>query len=122
MAQFLPTWGLSERYCPGLKHNCMGGFLHLQPTAGCQISTSIKFKKEIVFWEGVSLNIPLKIPDGTVIAHLVIKSKVLSRPLTDLGAWVGLCTSTPPQGVKCQLRLKQKIWWWCGGVSLNIPW
>jgi hypothetical protein len=84
MAQFLPTWGLSERYCPGLKHNCMGGFLHLKPTVGCQMSTSIK--TNIL---GVSLNIPFKITDVTVLAHLGFMSKVLPRPLTDLSVWVG---------------------------------
>jgi hypothetical protein len=37
----------------------MGGFPHLKPTAGCQISTLI-FEKTIIFSfvEGVSLNIP----------------------------------------------------------------
>jgi hypothetical protein len=34
----------------------MGGFLHLKPTAGCQISTLIFEKKN--YGGGVSLNIP----------------------------------------------------------------
>ena len=42
--------------------------------------------------------------DGKVLAHLEFKSKVLPGPLNDLSAWVGFCTSSPQQGVKCQLR------------------
>jgi len=41
--------------------------------------------------------------DGKVLAHLVFKSKVLHGPLTDLSGWVGFCTRSPQQGVKCQL-------------------
>jgi hypothetical protein len=40
--------------------------------------------------------------DGKVLAHLVLQSKVLAKPLTDLSAWVGFCTSSPQQGVKYQ--------------------
>jgi hypothetical protein len=38
---------------------CLGGIMHLRPTAGCQISTLI-FEKNIV--EGVSINIPIGFP------------------------------------------------------------
>jgi len=41
--------------------------------------------------------------DGKVLAHLGFNSKVLPGPITDLSAWVGFCTSSPQQGVKCHL-------------------
>jgi len=77
------------------------------------MSTSIK--KTI--WV-ISLNMPWKIPDGKVLAHLGFNSKVLPKSLTDISAWVGFYTSSPQQGVKCQLRLKNKFW----GIFLNMPW
>jgi hypothetical protein len=41
-AKFLSTWGLSQMYFPGLYLTLVhGGFLHLKPTAGCQISILI---------------------------------------------------------------------------------
>jgi hypothetical protein len=41
--------------------------MHLKPTAGCQISTSI-FENKL--WREVSINIPNKyIKDGKVLAH-----------------------------------------------------
>jgi hypothetical protein len=72
----------------------MCGFLHLKPTAGCQISTLIF---DLFLWRGESLLISYEkyIKDGKVLDHLGFKSKVLSRSLTDLSAWVGLCTSSP---------------------------
>ena len=36
-------------------HNCLGGIMHLKPTAGCQISSLI-FENKL--WRGVSINIP----------------------------------------------------------------
>jgi hypothetical protein len=44
------SWGFNQRYW--LK--CLSGFLHLKPTAGCQMSTLL-FKEKNV--EGVSINI-----------------------------------------------------------------
>jgi hypothetical protein len=38
---------------------CLGGIMHLKPTAGCQISTFI-----LEFGKGVSINIPWKIYQG----------------------------------------------------------
>jgi hypothetical protein len=33
--KFLPTWGFNQRYFLGLNRlKCLGGFLHLKPTAG----------------------------------------------------------------------------------------
>ena len=56
-------------------------------TAGCQISTSIL---------GLgSINISCKTLNGKVLAHLVIKSKVIPGTLNDLSACVGSCTSSP---------------------------
>jgi hypothetical protein len=43
------------------------------------------------------------IKDGKVLDHLGFKSKVLPGHLTGLSAWVGFYTSSPQQGVKCQL-------------------
>ena len=58
-AKFLPTWDFNQKYFPGMNWlKCLGGFLHLKPTVGCQISTLIF---EIYFMEGVSMNIPRKI-------------------------------------------------------------
>jgi hypothetical protein len=68
--------------------------------------------------EGSSINIPCKIPDCKVLTHLGFKSNVLPIPLTDLSAWVGFCTSSPQQGLKCQLR-SNKIGG--GGGFINIP-
>ena len=70
--------------------------MHVKPTAGCQISTLI------VGFGGGTLQIThQKISkDGKVISHLGFKSKVLPRPLTDLRAWVGICTSSQQPGVK----------------------
>ena len=57
--------------------------MHLKPTTGCQISTLI-FENKIV--EGGSLQISHKkyIKDGKVLAHFVLKLKVLPGSLTDL--------------------------------------
>ena len=76
--------------------------MHLKPTAGCQIST-------LIFGFGGGGGGALYIThkkiskDRKVLSRLELRSKVLSRPLTDLSAWVGLCTSSPQQGVKYQL-------------------
>jgi hypothetical protein len=60
--KFLPTWGFNQRYFLGLNRlKCLGGFLHLKPTAGCQISTLIF---NFLLWRGFSLNIPWKIYQG----------------------------------------------------------
>jgi hypothetical protein len=86
----------------------LGRFLHLKPTAGCQISTLIFLD----FFGGRTLLISHeKLPmDGKVLSHLGFISKVLSRPLTDLCAWVGFCTSSPQQGVKYQLWYLDFFW------------
>ena len=65
---------------------CMGGFLHIKPTAGCQISTLIIWKHFCGKGRG-SMNIPWKIPNGKVLAHLGFKSKVFPGPLIDISAW-----------------------------------
>jgi hypothetical protein len=44
-----------------------------------------------------------------VLAHLGFKSNVLPRSLTDISVWMGFCTSSTQQRVKCQLRLKKYI-------------
>ena len=160
---------------------CLGGFLHLKPTVGCQISTLIfenkimeegsllisheKYIKDVkvldplwfmskvlaesltdlsvlvgfctsspqqgvknqhwylifFLWMGALLIFHEKyIKDSKVLDHLWFMSKVLPGPLTDLSAWVGLCTSSPQQGVKYQLWYLI-VFYECG-VSINIPW
>jgi hypothetical protein len=49
------------------------------------MSTSIKKK-----WEWGSLNMPWKIADGKVLAHLGFRSKISLGPLTDISAWRGV--------------------------------
>jgi hypothetical protein len=75
-----PTQALKSVKGPG---NTLGGFLHLKPTVGCQISTLIF---EFVFMEGGSLLISHEkyIKDGKVLDHLGLRSKVLPGPLTKL--------------------------------------
>ena len=61
-AKFLPLFGQVKgiaRVFNWLK--CIGGIMHLKPTAGCQISTLIFEKKNE---EGVFINIPWKIYQG----------------------------------------------------------
>ena len=73
--------------------------MHLKPTAECQIST-------LVFGFGgrtLCISHEKYIKDDKVLAHLGFRLNVLSGPLTDLSALVGLCTSSPQQGVKYQL-------------------
>ena len=78
---------------------CLGGFLHLKPTVGCQISTLIF---EFSFVEGGPYKYLMNkyIKNGKVPAHLGFQSKVLAGPLIDWSAWVGFCTSSPQQGLK----------------------
>jgi len=45
-------------------------------------------------------------------------SKVLPVPLTELIAWVGLCTSSPHQGVKYQIWYLYDFW----GDHIYNPW
>ena len=60
--------------------------MHLQPTAGCEISTLI-FEKKIVEGGGFLLIYHEKyIKDGKVLAHLVFNLKVLPGSLTDVSA------------------------------------
>jgi hypothetical protein len=76
----------------------MDGILYLKPTAGCQITTLI-FGLEgdlYIFHEQLQMNVK-------VLAHLGHKSKVLPDTINDLSIWVGICTSSPQQGVKYQL-------------------
>jgi hypothetical protein len=55
-AKFLPTFGQVKgiaRIFNSVK--CLGGIIHLKPTAECQISILI-FENKL--WRGVSINIP----------------------------------------------------------------
>ena len=63
---------------------CLGGIMHLNPTARCQISILI-FEKKL--WRVVSINIPWKICQGRQSScPLLAKLKVLPGSLTDLSA------------------------------------
>ena len=63
---------------------CLGGIMHLKPTAGCQISILIF---EIKWWRGVSMNIPWKIYQGRQSSSpFLAKLTVLPGFLTDLSA------------------------------------
>jgi hypothetical protein len=75
-------------------------FLHLKRTSWCPMSTSI-LGNELYHYL-------LIVPSGKGFIHLGLKSKVLSGILTDICAWMELCTASPKQGVKCQLR----YWGW----------
>ena len=83
-AKFLPT-GI---YVNGIVRvfncrKCLGGIMHLKPTAGCQISTLI-FENKL--WMGRSLLISHEkyIKDGKVLAHLEFKLMVLAGSLADV--------------------------------------
>ena len=65
-AKFFPTWVYIKGISRTFKwHKCLGGFMHLKPTAGCQIST-------LIFgFKGGAINIPWKIAEGgRVLSHL----------------------------------------------------
>ena len=63
---------------------CLGGIMHLKPTAGCQTPTLI-FENKL--WRGFSINIPYKICQGRHSSYpLLTKLKVLPEILTDLSA------------------------------------
>ena len=53
--------------------------MHLEPTAGCQISA-------LIFGGGAYISHEKLQKDVKVICHLGFKSKVLPGPLTDLSA------------------------------------
>ena len=92
------------------------GFCTSSPQQGAKYQLWY-LKNKIVKGGSLWLSHEKYIKDGKVLAHLGLKSKVLSGPLTDLSAWVGFCTSSPQQGVKYQL------WYlicFCGGGSLWI--
>ena len=75
--------------------------MHLNPTAGCQISTLI-----FGFVGGTLCISHAKLPkDGKVLCHSEFKSKVLPGPLIDLSAYVVYCTSSRQQFVKDQLLI-----------------
>ena len=89
--------GFKSKVLPGPLTD-ISGIMHLNPTAGCRIST-------LIFEFGGTLNLSHEKlqKDGKVFCHLGFKSKVLPGSLTDLSTWVGFCTSSPQQGVKYQL-------------------
>jgi hypothetical protein len=53
------------------------------------------FENKIMEGSLYKYSIEKYIKDGKVLDHLGLMSKVLPGPLTDISAWVGLCTSSP---------------------------
>jgi hypothetical protein len=96
---------------------CLGGCLHLKPTAVCQISTLI-FEFFFVEWGSLWISYEKYIPDCKVLVHLGLWSKVLPGLVTDLSAWVGFGTSSPQQGIKYRLWYLDFVLW--RRVSINI--
>jgi hypothetical protein len=119
-AKFLPTfWQVKgiARVFNWLK--CLGGIMHLKPTAECQISTLIFKKKR---WRGVFINIPWKIYQGRQSScPLLAKLKVLPGSLTDFKCLGGIMHLKPTAGFQ---NINFDIWKQIveGGVSINIPW
>ena len=74
--------GFQSKVFPGPLTDLSAWFLHLKPTAGCQISTLIF---NFFLWRGGLYKYPMKkyIKDGKVLEHLELMSKVLPGPLTD---------------------------------------
>jgi hypothetical protein len=97
---------------------CLGGIMHLKPTAGFQISTLI-FEKQL--WRGLSINIPWKIyQERQSSCPLGFELKVLLRSLTD----VSVRWDNAPQAQSRLSNINFDIWKKIvdGGVSINIPW
>jgi hypothetical protein len=94
-------------------------FLHLKPTAGCQMSTLIF---DFLLWRRSLWKSHEKyIKDGKVLAHLGIQSKIWPWPLTDLSAWVGFCISSPQQGVKYQIWYLIFLLYFSWDINRNPP-
>ena len=78
---------------------------------------NINFNISIWWWGGEGfINIPWKFVEVRQ-SSFPFKSKLLLGPLTDLSAWVLLCTSSPQQGVKYHLWYLDLV-----GDPINIPW
>jgi hypothetical protein len=128
--------------------NCLGGIMHLKPTAGCQISTLI-FEKKL--WRRGSLLISNDkyIKDGKVLCHLGALKSVKGpgntfdlnpkwqRTLPSFCNFHGICMGSPPNSnikvdiwhpvvkptVGCLIStLIFEIKLWRRGVSINIQW
>jgi hypothetical protein len=96
---------------------CLGGFVHLKPTAGCQILTLIF---ELCFVEGVSINILWKIYQGRQSScPLGIALKDIARVYDWFKCLGGFSYRKPT--VWCQIStliFKKNLW---RGISMNIP-
>jgi hypothetical protein len=97
---------------------CLCGFLHLKPTAGCQISTLMqKPTQALRSVKGPGNTFDLIPMWWRTLSSLIYFSWDI---YTDLSAWVGFCISSPQLGVKYQLWYFILFLW--RGVSINIPW
>jgi hypothetical protein len=102
--------GRQSSFSPGVYVKCivrafnwfkyLGGFLHLKPTAEYQISTLIFL---FLFGGTILVSEEKLATDGKVLSHPRIRSNVLPGPLTDISSCVGICISSPHQGVKYQV-------------------
>jgi hypothetical protein len=71
--------GIRSKVLPGPLTD-ISGIMHLNPTAGCQISTLIFG----CFLGGLCISHEKLQKDGKVLCHLGLRSKVLPGPLTDI--------------------------------------
>jgi hypothetical protein len=105
---------------------CLGGIMHLKPTAGCQISTLI-FENKL--WKGVSINIPWKIYQGRQSSCLFLATlKVLSGSLNAKGGqelcrpwyiFYEIFIDTPLHNLFSNIRID--IWHPAVGLRCIIP-
>ena len=97
---------------------CLGGIMHLKPTAGCQISTLIFENK---WWRLFSINIPRKIYQGRQSScPLWTYIKDIARVFNRMKCLGGIMHLKPTAG--CQIStliFENKLG---RGDSINIPW
>ena len=114
-AKFLPTFV----YVKGIARvfnwlKCLGGIMHLKPTAGCQIST-------LIFGFGRDpMHIPWKITAGRQSSFpLGVYVKCIARAFNWLKCLGGIMHIRPTAGCQISILIFEiKLW---RGVSINIP-
>jgi hypothetical protein len=117
-AKFLPTFG----YVKGIARifnwlKCLGGIMHLKPTAECQISILI-FEKKL--WRGGLYKYPIKNISRTAkFLPIFGQIKGIVRVFNWLKCLDGIMHLKPT--AECQISIlifENKL---CRGVSINIP-
>ena len=104
-AKFLPIFGIDQRYFPFNWLKCLGGFLHLKPTAGCQISTLIF---DFFMWRGLGGFYKYSMKNICRRTAKFLPAWGLIKDIARAFNWLKclgwyFCTSSPQQGVKYQL-------------------